>query len=64
MSKQLKPCPFCGSKGVIIQSLGKPFNEKKRYHPCCDNKNCIMFTGCIWYDTEKEAAEAWNRRPE
>lgn len=51
---ELKPCPFCGSENVQITST----NDK--YFGLC--RNCASGTG-LW-DTEKEATEKWNSRPE
>ena len=59
---ELKPCPFCGGKADMITNDGRTKAEKLRYHPCCHNQQCIMFVGGIWFNTEKEAIEAWNRR--
>ena len=55
MTKNLKPCPFCGSKKVIVY--------KDSINPKC----CFVFCeGCrvntADFDTKKEAIEAWNRR--
>lgn len=49
---ELKPCPFCGQKAEIYQ---------------LNNKFESMCTNCTatieWlFESEQEAAEAWNRR--
>lgn len=59
MSKiKLKPCPFCGSPGVIrciAVSVAPYFAE-------CSNELCIAGDSGVSFSTEEEAAEAWNRR--
>ena len=49
--EQLKPCPCCGGKARSVQT--KDFN----YVFCTE---CELTT--TTYDTEKEAADVWNRR--
>ncbi len=53
MSDELKSCPFCGSKGIITHY------EFDGYLP-----NCTKCDGMVekWFDTEKEAVNAWNCR--
>ena len=53
----LKPCPFCGHKAVIINT-GNHF-PKMFYRIVCES-SCTM-QGKL-YDTEEEAIEVWNRR--
>lgn len=54
----LKPCPFCGSEGVI--------NHKKVLETWlveCSNGSCpASYMIGYDYDTEEEAIAAWNRR--
>lgn len=59
---ELKPCPFCGCKADLIENVGRSKGRPKAFHPCCHNKDCIMFVGATWYETEKVAINAWNRR--
>lgn len=63
----LKPCPFCGRK-VLVEKI-----EPRLYDPSYNHNYSVV---CYWcdlyfgydiyyggeYDTEEEAAEAWNRR--
>jgi Lar family restriction alleviation protein len=54
MSDELKPCPFCGGKPVLLSNdLSKPF---KIY--CFD---CEVIQ-CKGFNEEKYAIEAWNKR--
>lgn len=50
--KELKPCPFCGSKDLEL--LG---HFSIRWVAC---NSCYAESGS--YDTDEEAIEAWNRR--
>lgn len=64
---ELKPCPFCG-KEVAVVDLGH-----KLYRPSCNHPYCVFCADCDLlfgydvdyggtFDTEQEAAEAWNVR--
>lgn len=56
MANNLKPCPFCGGKAKI--------RGEKYWRPRV-SRNVICtkcFSNSGWFDTEEEAAEAWNRR--
>ena len=53
---ELKPCPFCGSEGAI---LDEPFYEDE--YGCFCNKKCGAVGPCD-EDGEK-AIEFWNTRP-
>lgn len=58
MAEKLRPCPFCGGEARII---AKPYEPKVCVG--CDDDTCLGFSGLGWlYDSEQEAAEAWNRR--
>lgn len=58
MAEELRPCPFCGGEARII---AKPYEPKVCVG--CDDDTCLGFSGLGWlYDSEQEAAEAWNRR--
>lgn len=53
---ELKPCPFCGGKAMLIWL---PYSRKifvKCAEQCC-KQNTI-------YKSREEAIEAWNRRAE
>lgn len=60
---ELKPCPFCGSKAKIFDTM-----DGEWYVSCSQSEyqetgiicSCIPST---WiYDTKEDAIEAWNRR--
>ena len=49
---ELKPCPFCGLEPV--------YGGLNRLY--CPNKNCEVRPSTKMHKTQKDAAEAWNRR--
>lgn len=60
---ELKPCPFCGSKAHIQESIDKGL--PKRYHAVCDDRKCKcpMVAGMpLWRDTKEQAEKDWNTR--
>ena len=56
----LKPCPFCGGKAVMIS---EPYTHD-RFLVACKNRGevCKCEPCTNWFDTPEEAAEVWNRR--
>jgi len=64
MSEKLKPCPFCGSKPIIIK-VGNNFTRKKSVRIKCQSCRIERTTGAIRYNIEwclEEAIKAWNTR--
>ncbi len=55
MMAELKPCPFCGYKG-IMQRNGHCFRVY------CPNKDCPIEPKTHWFLNHLLAIEAWNRR--
>ena len=56
---ELEPCPFCGCECQVLKV--RPWN----YKIVGDHKETCMFFNLLWqggYDSEEEAAAAWNRR--
>lgn len=56
MPKELKPCPFCGSKNILTATqkpvgMGEYFMIK-----------CFDCSAEITRSTKRKATEAWNRR--
>ena len=62
---KLKPCPFCGSKAEFHHCANLANEE---YALKMANQHGVHCTNCYIatkpYDSEEEAAEAWNRRVE
>ena len=61
---KLKPCPFCGGAAEIVWEVdaGYYFAEES-YHTRCKDCGCNLGGGVLeGFETEEEAAEAWNRR--
>lgn len=57
MSKELKPCPFCGGEVAIH------FNKyTKRYSIACGNPECNLCVQTIPCKTSEQTIEIWNRR--
>ena len=55
--ERLKPCPFCGGKARMVESVLPGF-----YVACSNVFKCGGRQE--QFDTEAEAIEAWNRRNE
>ena len=57
---ELRPCPFCGGEAQVVR---KPYETK--FCVGCGDDACLGFSGLGWlYETEEQAAAAWNRRAE
>ena len=67
MSRELKPCPFCGGKAVIVVNYSErlPTHRVKcvvcnaqmgTHHVCYDGR------GTRFFQNDEEAINAWNRR--
>ncbi len=54
----LKPCPFCGSRGAT--SIGATSRGTIYYQILCVNQQCHI--KARRYRTRVEAKDAWNRR--
>ena len=54
---ELKQCPFCGDTYIMIRKV------HGSYTVGCNTLGCIcLHTKSVLFDSEKEAAVAWNRR--
>jgi len=61
--KDLKPCPFCGEKAIIVDKNLYP--HWTRYYPTCTNRSCIGRNRSKYFPSEEAARKAWNvRRPD
>ena len=60
-AEQLKPCPFCGERLEVSDTLS--FRSNLIYvHPSREGEPCIAQSIGIWAKSEDRIA-AWNRRP-
>lgn len=58
MADKLKPCPFCGGEGTLVEDI---YNDHLYNYAICSNDYCNANTGRC--DTEDEAITKWNNRP-
>lgn len=61
-NKELKPCPFCGNKNIVV--LDAHSGNQVFYYVYCGllNNGCGVQT--LSFLSEKEAIKAWNTRKE
>lgn len=57
MSKELKPCPFCGSKNVVLENKNGGYQVRCRF---CGARGKYTVVGL--HGSRMEAINAWNRR--
>jgi Lar family restriction alleviation protein len=55
---KLERCPFCGSEKAVFDPLKNTRGEVKHFRGQC--QTCLASSA--WFDTEEEAAAAWNMR--
>ena len=60
MSKELKPCPFCGGEAEIIDYPLK--SDDELFAVICTNNNCLVHPETPYYLGKERACRAWNRR--
>lgn len=60
----LMACPFCGGEAELyaIKPYRKHSPLKGKYRVRCSKERCIARSLRAAYDTEDDAARAWNRR--
>ena len=58
MSKELKPCPFCGGEAELI-NIGKVYSK---YRVICHTDGCINSAVKVAYLGKEAATAAWNKR--
>jgi len=66
---ELKPCPFCGGKAIMVTTGGMAFMSVKHKDPdthvvTCNNSECLVRPRLLnkGYKTSADAVAAWNRR--
>lgn len=60
MSEELKPCPFCGCKNIIVRKYTAVAGV--HYYVQCDSTNGGCGANIDSRTTKKSAVEAWNKR--
>jgi hypothetical protein len=65
MSEELKPCPFCGSKGRLLDEADYRYDKlpRKNYSVGCTNEKCLVFvTDMDLIGSKEECIKLWNSR--
>ena len=65
--RELKPCPFCGSKAELFQRelFGSDHDFSKdndNWDVRCSADNCYLVDGADWWLIKEQAILAWNTR--
>lgn len=61
--KELKPCPFCGSKVILFDNHNDFSAKEKEYGIQCTNRKCGMYMTFVYKRTQKSRLiDAWNKR--
>ena len=63
MSEALKPCPFCGSDPIVLETP-KSFFYRHDYKIGCRNELCMVKPATEWFIAKEAAITAWNKRKE
>lgn len=70
-NSELKPCPFCGAKAILVTETNVCFGHGSygnRYYVTCTECYAKGKSVIDYADTKKECIEncrnSWNRRPE
>lgn len=58
---ELKPCPWCGKTPKVLRV---DFTDPIEYGVACLNMSCPIRPSAGCFDTEEEAAQAWNSMQE
>ena len=66
MEERLKPCPFCGGKGQLIQTIKLIINHTDGYNNFDDQIFWVKCHICQFssfrHPTAHTAVDAWNKR--
>lgn len=60
--QQLKPCPFCGADGKLVNI--PDCNGSLNWAVICGDIRCKVCPCTSYHETEQEAVDAWNTRAE
>ena len=62
-TKELKPCPFCGSEAEVVTVDYQSGNRHRhRFDVTCKNEDCRVSTPS--FNTRQRAINYWNTRPQ
>lgn len=59
---KLKPCPFCGSEAVTLNTYPAHPEDGSWYVQCTNHRCCASNLGAPYGLSPKRAAIPWNRR--
>lgn len=66
MSKELKPCPFCGGEVDYVHTDHRDLTNRSHHYVCRKCKATVFLDVVCKYKSaeaiEREAIEIWNRR--
>ena len=62
MNEELKPCPFCGGKANVLNSIELGCGFDNCFDIECGTKGCFLEFGCEWFDTKEDVIKKWNKR--
>lgn len=58
---EIKRCPFCGGMAIVVKDNFQ-YEQYQVLCPYVDGEDTGCGSSSGYYDTLKEAVEAWNRR--
>lgn len=68
MNKELKPCPFCGSKNIMLDVKERGYGEFVHIAFCngcgASGPEAEGALSLTWHPDEQSAVAAWNKRVE
>jgi Lar family restriction alleviation protein len=62
MMAELKPCPFCGSNAIVVQTRYR--HGEDYYYVKCNNKDCHVIPETYENTEMNYVIDLWNRRAE
>lgn len=62
LTKELKPCPFCGGKAELFDNSKDFTADFKRYFIRCKEKKCAMIVAFEVNTDKQQTINQWNRR--
>lgn len=58
--RDVPPCPFCGQQPKLLTQKVNEYGIYKVVR--CTNDNCLVRPSTKFYETPKEAKDAWSKR--